>query len=165
MTSGQNRRRGCLLSLHPVINDTFMRFLQSLLVHWRPHHVPHLGAGGLSRAAVEWVVIKLEGQVELILSPHGTSLQHFNCSQEPICFGSIGLFWKCSFPSFLSVHRLSVAPWCVPKWTCAASDLRSGHSGHTWRKQGRPLRDCLNWARLLHEISFSHLDWSPLIIN
>lgn len=45
-------------------------------------------AGGLSRAAVERAVIKLEGQVELILFPHGASSQHLDWRQVPICLGA-----------------------------------------------------------------------------
>lgn len=70
-------------------------------------------AGGLNRAVEERAVIKLEGQVELILFPRGTSSQHLDWRRVPICFGSIGLFWRCSLPpSFPSLpSSLSVFLW------------------------------------------------------
>lgn len=69
-------------------------------------------AGGLNRAVEERAVIKLEGQVELILFPRGTSSQHLDWRRVPICFWEhriiLETFAPPSFPSLPSSLRLSL---------------------------------------------------------
>lgn len=113
-------------------------------------------AGGLNRAVEERAVIKLEGQVELILFPRGTSSQHLDWRRVPICFWEhriiLETFAPPSFPSLPSSLRLSLgvfyllalALWCCPDWTTSAA---------VWRSERRQRSDVGRTRRALQRLA------------
>lgn len=142
----------CLLELSPV---TFgpPKALPSVTSH---------SPGGLNRVPVERLVIKLEGQVELILFPAVLSCSTQTGDESQFVLGAQDYFGD----SHCSLH-FQLISWgfhllFLTLWWCLTGQLQllagsQTDSGQTWgTRKGKPYGDWLNLAQLLHEMAYTN---------